>query len=64
MEKHKEYLGDSVYVAIENGMIKLMTEHAEHEESNIIYLEPSIHEALNNYVKRIETMYSAGKPLN
>lgn len=50
---HKDYLGDSVYVEIEDGMIKLTTENGL-GPSNTIYLEPNVFDALSRYVTRIE----------
>lgn len=44
----KAYLGDSVYVEIENGMFKLTTENG-FGPSNTIYLEPEVLQALNAY---------------
>ena len=49
----KEYLGDGVYVDIEDGMIKLTTENGI-EVTNTIYLEPNVYSALQEYVKRCE----------
>lgn len=47
----KQYLGDSVYADIENGMVKLTTENGlPNDPSNVIYMEPSIVVALNNYI--------------
>jgi hypothetical protein len=48
----KDYLGDSVYVDIENGMIALTTENG-FGASNTIYLEPEVFAALNRYAHRI-----------
>lgn len=49
----KEYLGDSVYVDVENGMIRLTTDNWG-EASNTIYLEPEVYRALVNYVERLK----------
>jgi hypothetical protein len=49
MEEHKTYLGDSVYVSIEGGMIKLATDNG-YGASNIVYLEEHIFEALVEFV--------------
>ncbi len=46
----KAYLGDSVYVAVENGMFKLTTENGM-GPSNTIYLEVQVFEALLKYVR-------------
>jgi hypothetical protein len=50
----KEYLGDSVYVEIENGMIKLTTENG-FGPSNEIFLEPEVFAALVRFVQRFKT---------
>ena len=44
----KVYLGDSVYVEIEHGMLKLTTENGL-GATNAIYLEPEVFEALAKY---------------
>ena len=47
----KVYLGDSVYVDWENGMIKLTTENGLPDDpSNIIWMEPEVVEAFKNFV--------------
>lgn len=48
----KQYLGDSVYVEIERGMIKLTTDNGL-GPNNTIYLELEVYEALVSWVKRI-----------
>jgi len=48
----KEYLGDSVYVEIENGMFKLTTENGM-GPSNEIFLEREVLDSLVSYAKRI-----------
>lgn len=45
----KVYLGDSVYLDVENGMVKLTTENGG-EPSNTIFLEPAVVDALLNFV--------------
>ena len=45
----KVYLGDSVYVEVESGALKLTTENGD-GPSNTIYLEPEVLGALNRYV--------------
>jgi len=50
-QRTKVYLGDSVYADIENGMIKLTTEDCV-DESNTIYLEPEVYNALVQYVQQ------------
>lgn len=50
-DKHvrfKEYIGDSVYVGVENGMIRLTTENG-FGASNVIYLDDSVYESLLLY---------------
>lgn len=44
----KRYLGDSVYVEIERGMVKLTTDNGR-GPSNTIYLEPEVMRALVQY---------------
>jgi hypothetical protein len=48
----KTYLGDSVYVEVENGMFKLTTDNGE-GPSNTIYMEYEVYEALVQYVARV-----------
>lgn len=48
----RTYLGDSVYVDIENGMLKLTTENG-YGPSNTIYLEPEVADALVKYIERV-----------
>jgi hypothetical protein len=48
----KEYLGDSVYVEIVNGMFMLTTDNGE-GPSNIIYLEPAVLANLVKYAEKI-----------
>jgi hypothetical protein len=45
----KQYLGDSVYVEVESGMLKLTTENGR-VPSNTIFLEPEVYDALTRYV--------------
>jgi len=59
-EQHKQYLGDGVYVSLENGMLKLTTENGISVQ-NTIYLEPSVYTALVNYEKKLCSMYEGGK---
>jgi hypothetical protein len=47
----KEYLGDSVYVDLEDGMLKLTTENGE-EATNTILLEAEVYAALLRYVSQ------------
>lgn len=45
------YLGDSVYVELEYGMLKLTTNNG-YGATNTIFLEPEVYEALTLYVER------------
>ena len=47
----KAYLGDSVYVEVEHGMLKLTTENGD-GPSNTIFLEPEVYDALTQYMAR------------
>lgn len=47
----KDYLGDGVYVDIQNDMLKLTTEDGI-SVLNTIYLEPFVYDALVRYVQR------------
>jgi len=59
---HKQYLGDSVYCEIENGMFKLTTENGLPDDpSNEIYLEPFVLEALINYDKWVRVEIQKAK---
>lgn len=46
---NKEFLGDSVYVELEYGMLKLTTSNGESVD-NTIYLEPDVLANLIRYV--------------
>ena len=52
----KSYLGDGVYVDVENGMLKLTTENGV-EADNVIYLEPQVYESLIQYVSHLKQKY-------
>ena len=52
MDETKEYLGDSVYVVVEDGMIKLTTENG-YKVSNTIFIEPQVMEAFIKWYKRL-----------
>lgn len=52
----KRYLGDSVYVEEERGMLKLTTDNGM-GPSNTIYLEPDVYSALVEYACK---MYGDG----
>jgi hypothetical protein len=49
----KEYIGDGVYVSIDNDMTRLTTENGV-ESTNEIFLEPEVLRAFLNYIKRSE----------
>jgi hypothetical protein len=48
----KVYLGDSVYVEVEDGMLKLTTDNGL-GASNTIYLEDQVYAALLQYVAHV-----------
>ena len=50
----KAYLGDSVYVEIENGMLKLTTDNGD-GPTNTIYLEIEVYSALVQYVEHLKS---------
>lgn len=51
----KTYLGDSVYVSFDFGMLKLTTENGlPGDPSNSIFLESEVFEALCHYAKQID----------
>ena len=56
----KEYLGDSVYVECEHGMLKLTTNNG-FGPSNTIYMEPTALNALMDYYNRCN---AASTPIN
>lgn len=47
----KAYLGDSVYVEVDGGMLKLTTDNG-FGPSNTIYLEAAVYHALTQYVSQ------------
>lgn len=49
----KAYLGDGVYVDIEDGMIKLTTEDG-YRATNTIYLEGGVYAALVRYLAALK----------
>lgn len=51
MKVEKEYLGDSVYIEVENGAFKITTEDGI-EVTNTIFLELEIYRALVKYATR------------
>jgi hypothetical protein len=50
--EEKQYLGDSVYVEVENGMLKLTTDNGE-GPSNVIYMEAAVVEAFLYYWQQL-----------
>lgn len=48
---YKVYLGDSVYVEIENDMIKLTTDNG-YGVTNTIYLDYDVYKCLVNFVNK------------
>lgn len=49
----KTYLGDSVYVDIEDGMVILTTDNGYPDDPrNVIYLEPEVLEALMQFLAK------------
>lgn len=59
-EEYKDYLGDSVYAAVEDGTVKLTTENG-YGPSNTIYLEQDVLAALTRYVKRLQDLSAEDK---
>jgi hypothetical protein len=55
----KTYLGDSVYVDVEDGMLKLTTENGL-GPSNTVFLEPKVYDNLRLYVEAMKTAFHAG----
>lgn len=50
----KTYLGDSVYVEMVDGMVKLTTENGYPDDpSNVIFMEPEVYIALAVWHKRV-----------
>ena len=54
----RAYLGDGVYVEIENRMVKLTTENGI-EVSNTIYLEVEVMDALEVWWTRMQEKYKS-----
>jgi hypothetical protein len=52
MQGVKRYLGDGVFVCVENGMLKLTTEDGICS-TNTIYLEPAVWHNLAGYVEAL-----------
>lgn len=50
----KDYLGDSVYADLHNGMILLTTENGKPDDpSNAIYIDREVFISLTRYAKRV-----------
>jgi hypothetical protein len=59
----KEYLGDSVYADIEDGMVKLTTENGYPDDPrNVIFLEPEVYRALQDLLRATRTEVTAPPP--
>lgn len=56
MASDRTYLGDGVYVAIEDHMVKLTTENGI-ETTNTIYLEVEVMDALETWWTRMQEKY-------
>ena len=54
----REYLGDAVYVEIENGLVKLTTENGL-DVTNTIYLEVEVIDALETWWTRMQEKYKS-----
>jgi len=50
---HKQYIGDGVYVSWDGYGITMTTENGSAFPTNIIYLEPSVFETLQEYFKKM-----------
>jgi hypothetical protein len=56
----KTYLGDSVYVEIEDGMIKLTTNNGYPDDPrNVIFMEPAV---LNGFIQWLQHLKIADEP--
>lgn len=56
---NRVYLGDSVYVEIEHGRLKLTTDNGV-GASNTIYLEPEVFDALALYMQQVRAARREG----
>lgn len=62
MASEKRYLGDAVYVDVENVMLKLTVEYGDREPAATIYLEPAVYDALTSFVDEMRPVAtSAGE---
>lgn len=57
----KQYIGDGVYVEVENGMLKLTTSRGGLPDS-IIFLEKNVYAELVRYAKSYEFECYANRP--
>ena len=48
----KSYLGDGVYVDVEDGMVKLTTENG-YEATNTVFMEPEVAYAFIEWFKKL-----------
>jgi hypothetical protein len=60
MSSDRAYLGDAVYVEIEDGLVKLTTENGG-ETTNTIYLEVEVIDALETWWTRMQEKYKSRK---
>lgn len=51
-QSEAEYLGDGVYVAVQGGMLKLMTGSHDNPK-DVVFLEPKVYDKLYKYAARI-----------
>lgn len=58
MNSDHAYLGDGVYVEIEDGMVKLTTQNGV-ETTNTIYLEVEVIDALETWWTRMQEKYKS-----
>ena len=58
MNNKETYLGDAVYVSFDSGMLKLRTGDGN---NNVIYLEPSVYNALFEYVESLRVHTESDK---
>jgi len=57
---NRDYLGDSVYVGIDRGMVVLTTENGL-GASNTIYMEPEVVAAFERWLERIRAVGAEDK---
>jgi histidinol phosphatase-like PHP family hydrolase len=53
--ENPEYVGDSVYMAKEQGALVIYTDNGYGPE-NVIYLDPGVAKAVDRYIKKQEFM--------